>query len=75
MNKLPPIYCLFTRTLSASGNVVVLIVLSPILATHNSYRFEVGARTTTAYSVLDSRYIGDENVTLVAIVPSVDVVI
>ena len=75
LNKLPPTYCLVTRTLSASGKVVVLIVFSPMRATHSSYRFDVGAKTTTAYSLSVSRYIGDGNETFVGIVPSVDVTI
>ena len=75
MNKLPPTYCLVTTTLSASGKVVVLIVLSPILAIQSSYKFDLGDRTTIAYSVFGERCTGDGNLTFVATVPSIDVVI
>ena len=66
LNKLPPIYCLPTTTSSTSGRTVDLIVFSPILATHISYKSDDGAKNTRAYSFLGSRYIGDGNRIVVA---------
>ena len=75
LNKEPPIYCLETTTDCTSGTFWVLTVLPPIVAVHISYSSEPGERITIAYSLPDSRYTGDENLILVGIEASSDMLI
>ena len=66
MYKLPPRYCLDTTTFCTSGNCVVLIDFSPIVATNISYLSDDGHKNTNAYISPGSRYTGDENLIVVA---------
>ena len=75
LKRLPNAHCWEYTWAEAFGRSWVFTAVSPILAIQTLYSLVVGAKRTIAYSLPGDKYIGSENITLVATVPSADVVI